>query len=314
MLLKEKTQLQRYIDNLPNKPYCANSFDFGLLIRSKNTAVKHRHIQHNKQTSVAYIVLDVDHPFSLLMLQEQSLPEPNFLVINPKNYHAHIFYELSTPVHTTSVARAKPLRYLASIEYALKEKWEADKAYSSLISKNPLHSDWKLVQLRQDAWELGELADWLTLPEKLPKKAQSVGLGRNCTLFDMLRFWAYDSVLSYRLSGSYEQWYKAVLSTAQSFNTFPEPLLFNEVKNTANSVAKWTWTNYTKRLSDEEFSARQASRGKLGGLKSGRGRTEADKAKRQQATQMRAKGHTQQQIADALQVSLSTIKRWLKRS
>ena len=135
ILEEENTQLQRYIDNLPTKPYCANSFDFGLLIRAKNTAVKHRHIQHNKHTSVAYIVLDVDHPFSLLMLQEQSLPEPNFLVINAKNFHAHVFYELSTPVHTTNVARAKPLRYLASIEYALREKWQADKSYSSLISK-----------------------------------------------------------------------------------------------------------------------------------------------------------------------------------
>ena len=267
MLIEEQkqTQLQRYLDNLPNKPYCANSFDFGLLIRAKNTAVKHRHIQHNKHTSVAYIVLDVDHPFSLLMLQEQSLPEPNFLVINAKNFHAHVFYELSTHVHTTNVARAKPLRYLASIEYALREKWEADKSYSSLISKNPLHDSWKLVQLRNESWELGELADWLTLPKKLPKQAKSVGLGRNCTLFDMLRFWSYDNVLSYRLNGGYEAWHKAVLSAAESFNTFPEPLLFNEVKNTAKSVAKWVWTNYTKRLSDEEFSARQSARGRLGG-------------------------------------------------
>lgn len=265
MLLKEKTQLERYTDNLPTKPYCSNSFDFGLLIRSKNIAVKHRHIQHNKHTSVAYIVLDIDHPNALLMLSEQLLPQPNFLVINPSNYHAHIFYELSTPVHKTSVARTKPLRYLASIEYALREVWNADKSYSSLISKNPLHESWKLVQLRQDAWELGELADWLTLPTKLPRKAQSVGLGRNVTLFDMLRFWAYDSVLSYRLTGGYEAWHKAVLSTAESFNTFPEPLDFNEVANTAKSVAKWTWTNYTKRLSNEEFSARQSARGRLGG-------------------------------------------------
>lgn len=308
ILEEEKTQLKRYLDNLPNKPYCANSFDFGLLIRAKNTAVKHRHIQHNKHTSVAYIVLDVDHPFALLMLQEQSLPEPNFLVINPQNYHAHIFYELSTPVHTTNVARAKPLRYLASIEYALKEKWEADKSYSSLISKNPLHSDWKLVQLRQDLWDLGELADWLTLPSKLPKQAKSVGLGRNVTLFDMLRFWAYDSVLSYRLKGGFEQWYKAVLSTAESFNTFPEPLQYNEVKNTAKSVSKWVWTNYTKRLSDEEFSARQASRGKLGGLAKGKANAE----KRSKALEMREAGHTQQQIADILQVNKSTVCRWLK--
>lgn len=265
VLEKENTQLQRYIDNLPTKPYCANSFDFGLLIRAKNIAIKHKHIQHNKHTSVAYIVLDVDHPHALQMLQEQLLPPPNFLVINPKNYHAHVFYELSTPVYTTNFARDKPLRYLASIEYALREIWQADRGYSSLISKNPLHESWKLVQLRQEPWNLGELADWLTLPSKLPKQAKSVGLGRNCTLFDMLRYWAYDNVLSYRISGSYEQWHRAVLATAESFNSFPEPLGINEVTNTAKSVAKWVWTHYTKRMSDEEFSARQSARGKLGG-------------------------------------------------
>lgn len=258
-------QLNSYIENLPGKPYCSNDLAYGLLIRAKNTALKHRHIQHNKHTSVAYIVLDVDHPNALLMLSEQLLPEPNFLVINPENGHAHIFYELSTPVHITNVARAKPLRYLASIEYALKEIWEADKAYSGLISKNPLHNDWKLHLFRPESWDLGELADWLTLPAKLPRVAQSVGLGRNCTLFDMLRFWAYDSVLSYRISGSYEQWHRAVLATAESFNSFPEPLGINEVTNTAKSVAKWVWTNYTKRLSDEEFSERQSTRGKQGG-------------------------------------------------
>lgn len=305
-------QLERYTDNLPTKPYCANSFDFGLLIRSKNIAVKHRHIQHNKHTSVAYIVLDVDHPFVLQMLNEQLLPQPNFLVINPVNQHAHLFYELSTPVHTTNVARTKPLRYLASIEYALRDVWGADKGYSSLISKNPLHKSWKLVQLRQEAWELGELADWLTLPSKLPKKAQSVGLGRNCTLFDMLRYWAYDSVLEYRVSSNFKTWQRDVLSAAEGFNSFPEPLQYNEVKNTANSVAKWVWTNYTKRLSDDEFSARQAARGRQGGKKGGRGRTEADKEKRLQAREMREAGHTQEQIANALGVTARTIRNWLK--
>ena len=128
----------------------------------------------------------------------------------------------------------------------------------------------------------------------------------------MLRFWAYGSVLSYRISGGYEAWHKAVLSAAESFNSFPEPLSINEVTNTVKSVAKWVWTNYTKRLSDEEFSARQAERGKRGGQKGGRGRTQADKEKRLQAREMREAGHTQQQIADALSVTARTIRNWLK--
>ena len=209
-------------------------------------------------------------------------------------------------------ARAKPLRYLASIQYALCRAWDADKGYSGLISKNPVHQDWHTLQLRPEAWDLGELADWLDLPSKLPRKAQSVGLGRNCTLFDLLRYWAYDSVLEYRVSSNFKTWQQDVLATAERFNTFPEPLQRNEVKNTANSVAKWVWTNYTKRWTDEKFSQIQAKRGRLGGLKGGRGRTAEDQKKRMQAVEMRKQGHTQQAIADALQMSKRTIIRWLK--
>lgn len=308
-------QLQRYLENLPSKPYCSDTIkseSAALLIRSKLTALRYPHIQHNKPTSVAYIVLDLDHPQVFTMLQNQLIPEPSFIVVNEESWHAHVFYELKTPVHKTSVARMKPLRYLASIEHALKELWEADRAYSGLISKNPTSDAWRLELRRTEPWELGELADWLTLPAKLPRKSQNVGLGRNCTLFDMLRFWAYEHVLDYRLQGGHENWFKAVSSIAESFNTFPEPLPINEVASTAKSVAKWTWTNYTKRMSDDEFSARQSARGKRGGKAGGRGRTEADKEKRLQAAQMRAEGQTQQEIADELGVNKSTVCRWLK--
>lgn len=84
------------------------------------------------------------------------------------------------------------------------------------------------------------------------------------------------------------------------------------MKNTANSVAKWVWKEYTKRWTNEEFSQIQAERGKRGGKVGGRGGTEADKQKRLQAAQMRTDSYTQQQIADKLSVSKRTIIRWLK--
>jgi hypothetical protein len=258
-------QLQTYINNLAPKPYCSNDLAYGLRIRSKHLALKHLHIQHNPPIRVAYIVLDVDHPYAHLMLDEQVLPPPNFIVTNPANGHAHIYYELKTPVYTSVVARQKPLRYLASIEYALRGLWEADAGYSGLISKNPFHDNWQYKKLRGEPWELGELADWLTLPARLPRGAAQVGLGRNCTLFELLRYWSYDAVLEYRISSNFKTWDRAVLEAAQGFNSFPEPLPLNEIKNTAKSVSEWVWTHYTKRMSDEAFSERQSARGKRGG-------------------------------------------------
>lgn len=305
-------QQQLFIENLPDKPYCSNDLSYGVLIRPLSMAIKMRHIQHNKPTSVSCLVLDLDSPLFWSLLESNFLPTPNLVAFNPENHHSHLYYNLNTPVYTCQAARAKPLRYLASIQYALCRAWDADKGYSGLISKNPVHQDWHTLQLRAEAWDLGELADWLDLPSKLPRKAQSVGLGRNCTLFDLLRYWAYDSVLEYRVSSNFKTWQQDVLATAEGFNTFPDPLQCNEVKNTANSVAKWVWKNYTKRWTDEEFSKIQAKRGRLGGLKGGRGRVDKDREKRLEAAKMRDIGYTLQKIADVLLVNKSTISRWLK--
>lgn len=305
-------QVQIYLDNLPKKPYCSDDLRYGVKIRSLSTAIKMRHIQHNKPTSVSCLVLDLDTPFFWQLLENKVLPAPNLVAFNPENHHCHLYYNLRTPVYKCQAARQKPLRYLAAIQYALCRDWGADSAYSGLISKNPIHQDWKTIQLRAEAWDLGELADWLDLPSKLPRKARSVGLGRNCTLFDMLRYWAYDGVLEYRVSSNFKTWRQDVLSAAEGFNTFPEPLPANEIVNTARSVADWVWTKYTKRWTDEEFSQIQAERGKRGGKVGGRGRTEADKAKRLKAREMRAEGMTQQEIADELGVNKSTVCRWLK--
>ena len=301
-------QQQLFIENLPDKPYCSNDLSYGVLIRPLSMAIKMRHIQHNKPTSVSCLVLDLDSPLFWQLLENKVLPAPNLVAFNPENHHCHLYYNLNTPVYTCQAARQKPLRYLAAIQYALCRDWGADSAYSGLISKNPVHQGWKTIQLRAEAWDLGELADWLDLPSKLPIKARGVGLGRNCTLFDMLRYWAYDSVLEYRISSNFKTWQQDVLSAAEEFNTFPEPLLFNEVRNTGNSVAKWVWNEYTKRWTDEEFSQIQAERGKRGGLAKGKANVE----KRAKAHELRATGMSQQKIAEALLVSERTIRNWLK--
>ena len=100
-----------------------------------------------------------------------------------------------------------------------------------------------------------------------------------------------------------------MLVTAGSFNTFPEPLQHNEVKNTANSVAKWVWKNYTKRWTDDEFSQIQAKRGRLGGKAKG----DANALKRSEALMMRSKGMSLRAIAKELECSKSVVSNWVSR-
>lgn len=310
MLIEEErqTQLELFARQLPPKPYCSDNVDYGLVIRQAKTAIKKRYIQHNKPTTVQWLVFDCDYPNAIEITDENNLPTPNIAIINRANGKSHLLYGLEVPVHKTQVARAKPLRYLAVIEYALREALGSDRGYTGLTCKNPLHEHWLTYQLKPQSYDLGELADYLTLPNKLPRKGFDYGLGKNCFLFENVRRWAYANLLNYRLTKTYEQWIEAVRDTATQFNNYPDPLPVSEVKATAKSVARWCWNNYTGRVSDEEFSKTQARRGKLGGLAKGQINAE----KRATALQMGLTGATQQTIADTLGVSQRTISNWLK--
>jgi len=317
---KEDRQLSLFNTSLPAKPYCADDLDYGLVIRTANNAIKKRYIQHNKPTSVHWLTFDCDYPGAIEKLTDDGLPMPNLAVLNRKNGHSHLLYGLEVPVHRTTVARAKPLNFLAKVEYALREKLSADFGYSGLIVKNPNHADWLTYELNSTSFDLAELSEYLILPEKLPKKALLVGLGRNCSLFETLRRWAYANVLNFRLSGNFEGFKDAVLCQSIALNTFPQPLPLSEIRSTAKSISKWTWQNYTGRLPDEAWAEYvrtthlpeiQAYRGRLGGLKGGRGGRASEDVK-QQARELYQAGLTQQEVASQLGKHQSTIQRWLK--
>lgn len=323
-MLKEKeqqTQLETFAKQLPSKPYCADDLEYGLVIRQARQAILKKHIQHNKPTSVHWLAFDCDYPNAIEKIQGSLLPVPNIAVLNKANGHSHLLYGLQVPVHRSDVARAKPLNFLAKVEFALREALHADNGYAGLIVKNPLHKDWLTYELRRNSYDLPELADWLTLPSNLPPRAESIGLGRNCTLFERLRRWAYREVLNYRLTATYEAFKDAVLIQAIALNNFPQALPQSEIRSTATSVAKWTWKKYTGRVSDAEWQKYvadthtpeiQAKRGYKGGKAGGRGRTSQDEQNRATARLMKSKGYTYQAISQNIKVPLSTVGRWCK--
>ena len=318
MLLKEEekqaTQLDLFNEHLPNKPYCTDEKSAGIFIRSKTFAVVKKYIQHNQPCQHRWLVYDCDYWGALEHIGQNHLPVPNLIATNPKNGHSHLFYGLTTPVVTSEKGRKKPLSLLAKIDFVLCEKLMADQAYVGLISKNPLKNTvWEVQEVNPDSWDLGDFLEFLDLPDKLPKISKLVGFGRNVTIFETARRWAYKEVLAYRLTSNQASFFDCVLSQCQSINqTFPTPLALSEVKATAKSISKWVWKYYTGRVADDLFSQIQAKRGKAGGLKSGRGRTSTDQEKRLKARSMRSEGATQTSIAKAIGVSQGTISNWLK--
>lgn len=308
MLIEEKkqSQLDLFQENLPAKPYCSDDLNNGLIIRASATAITKKYLQHNKPTTVKWLAFDCDFPNAIEVANERELPRPNIAVINKHNGHSHLLYGLDVGVHRTHIARAKPLAYLAKIEHSLRDALTADQGYAGLIVKNPMHEHWLTYELRPDCYDMGELAEYLTLPAKLPAKPQ--GLGRNCTLFEVLRRWAYREVLAYRLGSNFEGFKDAVLVQAMAFNNFESPLPRSEVLSTAKSIAKWTWNTYTGRMPDAEFSELQGYRQS----KQVEARHRATQDLRSAAKALYEAGNTQSEIATQLGRSQATIQRWVK--
>lgn len=248
----------------PRRPYCCDEF-VGNSPRSLEVALGKRYIQFNPPGFHSFIVVDIDRPGAANAWLDAGLPPPTWIAINPKNGHAHLVWMLSAPVWAGG-DNQKPARLFKAIEYAYRVKLGGDEEFVKLLTKNPLHSDW-LVEMPADglvAYALKHLCEFVDLPKSIPKKRAAEALGRNCLIFDELRFWAYSAVRRYQDPVSFGV---AVLDHVEQLNAaLLDPLPSNEIRHIAKSVAKWTWGRYGKKhKAGVEFSARQAERGKASG-------------------------------------------------
>ncbi|HDS1213542.1 TPA: primase C-terminal domain-containing protein, partial [Shewanella algae] len=76
------------------------------------------------------------------------------------------------------------------------------------------------------------------------------GLGRNCTLFDKTRKWAYRAIR--QGWPEYDPWLQACIERAKAYNLqFSAPLDENEVLGIAKSIAKWTSNRFTESAFEE---------------------------------------------------------------
>ena len=309
-----RAQLDLFRERLPRKPYHTDEFTTGLSIADVSRALGARYIQPNGPTHRHWLVFDVDHAAATLSWDDVGAPAPNITVTNRANGHAHLIYGLETPIRTAPDGKVAPLRYAAAIEAALREKLGADLGYSGLICKNPLHTHW-LVQVWEPAsYDLSWLADYLDLsPYNGRKQLPAYGLGRNCTLFETTRQWAYKAIR--QGWPGYEAWLSAVIDRAIGYNVqFEPPLPANEVRHIAKSIAKWTHRN----LTPAGFSAVQAARGakggkvsKGGGRPSNSGKARADLLP--EVLRLKGMGYSNRDIGEDLGISSSTVSLYLKR-
>nr|WP_287959845.1 replication initiation protein [Filomicrobium sp.] len=253
-----------FSDLIPKKPYCADNLDHGLQIRKKSVALQRRHLQLNGPASFQWMVHDIDRPGAYYAHDDANLPQPNVIMINPANNHAHAAYLMKTPVARHNLARLEPLRFYAAVERGIVRRLESDPYYSGLIAKNPISDHWRVEWRREDPYSLGELEGHLFERDMRPDpaKERAFGAGRNVTVFDELRSIAYREVRGYKSRGAdYGDWLTRCVELALGLNRqFPVAMNIAECRAIAKSVAKWTWTHF----SAEKFSARQSYLGKRG--------------------------------------------------
>lgn len=321
MIFTDDQQLELFdADRWPRKPYCTDDLEAGLRVRSLLHALKKPYIQANPPHLRVWSIFDIDRPGAALAWEDAGLPPPSWTAVNKENGHAHSVWGLRAPVLVEACRhvkgremRTEPLRYLCAIESMFRIGLRADNGFSGLITKNPIHPLWRTLRGPRLAYDLSELGEYLPgLEQHFPKKkVEQIGLGRNVTLFDELRQWAYKAVRQYQGEGGltgWNAWMSAANSRALVYNgDFQTPLHFREVWHIAKSVAKWTWKRFDVVASDEKFAKLQEHRGKLGAAK----RWGNNEDKVASARIMAAAGRTVREIAEELDVGKSTVARWL---
>ena len=191
--------------------------------------------------------------------------------------------------------------------------------YVGLITKNPVHRDWWTTWHNHAPYPLDYLAEFcpdadLAAYSRRSRKEVG-GLGRNVTVFDNVREWAYSAVRAYWRPNGYEAWADAVRAACESANAFGReqggPLPVSEIKATAKSISRWVWNRFTP----AGFSQVQAHRGAKGGRISKRptknGKARADLLP--EVIKLKAQGYSNRDIAEDLQISAGSVSNYLRR-
>ncbi len=266
---------------LPHRPHATNYLDRGQYRMSREDALAMRYVEHSPHALLGSIVVDCDHPDAAMRAFEKPSdhPAPNWVAQSPSG-RAHLGWWLAAPVCRTDSARLQPLRFAQRIEAGLRTSVDGDFAYGGQLTKNPIHASWETIYGPAQAYELRDLATIHT-PRQMPRLPErAAGLGRNVTMFDTARTWAYPQWWHHR-NGSAGAWEQLVLQRCHAINTeFAVPLPFIEVRATARSISRWIWRNFT----EADYRARQAHLGMLGGKASSTVMTE----KKREANRVRA--------------------------
>jgi hypothetical protein len=231
---------------LPLWPLASDDFRDGVYRMARGDALRRRYVEANPQALSNLLVVDIDHPDAALraLSAQGSHPLPTAIVENRRNGHAHAVWALAEPVTRTEYASRKATAYAAAVVEGLRRAVDGDAGYSGLLTKNPVHDHWQATWLGDDLRSLRQLEEELGRhmpPERWRRNRQPVGLGRNCTIFETARHWAYREVRHH--FGDSPGLATAIHAHVAMLNAgFQEPLPTSEARAIATSIHRWITT------------------------------------------------------------------------
>ena len=263
-----KNTLEVYRSKLPKKPYHTNNYSFGKQVGPVSSAIKSIYLQPNSLTHKYFMIFDLDSEMSVLDWSDKGLPAPHLIVRNLDNGRSHLTYILNTSVKTDVRGLLKPIKYCSDVEHGLAVRIGADMNYNGLLTKNPFNtSAFKVFSFQDEPYDLDYLNEFvdkdLVRQQREAKKKKNVedgfASGRNCTLFETLRLWAYSNWHRFHQVELHAE----ILDQAMLSNTFECPLGMNEVRTIADSVYRFITQHFSiERLNELKSERAKQSRQK----------------------------------------------------
>jgi hypothetical protein len=252
----QESYLAVFRERLPRYPYATDDPRQGMRPRRKEKALEHVYIQVGRYPHAIFrIVLDLDEP---TWWDAMDRIPPTLTIPNPREpWKAHIIYELDPPIWLSSPkayeGEVNPFALVREVDALLRAYFGADPAYNGLLGRNPLAHAHLIGGGK--SWDLLSLLE--ELRQLIPRRRALAYLdtatyGRNCTLFEQVRPFAYSVVAMYRgKPNGFALFRQAVAYEAhrlnqELFRDHPQgPLPRKEVEATViKSVSKWTFDRY----------------------------------------------------------------------
>ena len=199
-----------------------------------------------------YLTIDQDHENTNLWHYE-GLKEPHIVVKNRNNDKAHLFWRIDGFVCHEGNTPPKLLSLWNDCKAGLNFTLDGDPHFSDGFTKNPLSGDF-IIQTRHDPspYQLGEFISDLAFPEKTRRYAKRIGGRfnelatitegcRNKSLFDSLRFYAYNNKWRFVDHGRQAFYDELLFMGLEANQLFPTSLPKKEVLDTTRSILKFVW-------------------------------------------------------------------------